>query len=99
MMVGAALELARDVPVVGVKTTSGRGMTPEELAEMCADKIVYVSDTAPPEIRDQARAFKVQVQKVVQLYLQQAVRSDRTTVYNALTDAGHPELAELIRRL
>jgi hypothetical protein len=99
MMVGAALELARDVPVVGVKTTSGRGMTPEELAEMCADKIVYVSDTAPPEIRDQARAFKVQVQKVVQLYLQQAVLSDRTTVYNALTDAGHPELAELIRRL
>ena len=99
MMVGAALELARDVPVVGVKTTSGRGFTPEELAEMCADKIVYVSDTAPPEIRDQARAFKVQVQKVVQLYLQQAVLSDRTTVYNALTDAGHPELAELIRRL
>jgi hypothetical protein len=99
MMVGAALELARDVPVVGVKTTSGRGFTPEELAEQCADKIMFVADTAPQEIRDQSRAFKVQVQKVVQLYLQQAVRSDRTTVYNALTEAGHPQLAELIRRL
>jgi hypothetical protein len=98
-MVGATLELPRGLPVVGVKTTSGRGMTPEELAEMCADKIVYVSDTAPPEIRDQARAFKLQVQKVVESYLQQAVRSDRTTVYNALTEAGHPELADLIRRL
>jgi hypothetical protein len=98
-MVGATLELPRDIPLVGVKTTSGRGMTPEELAEMCADKIVYVSDTALPEIRGQARAFKLQVQKVVESYLQQAVRSDRTTVYNALTEAGHPQLAELIRRL
>jgi hypothetical protein len=32
-------------------------------------------------------------------YMRQAIRSDRTTVYNALIDAGHPELAELIRRL
>ena len=93
------MDLPRDVPVVGVRTTSNRGFTAEELAEMCADKIVGVADTAPPEIRDQARAFKLQVQKVVQLYLQQAVRSDRTTVYNALTEAGHPQLAELIRRL
>jgi len=31
--------------------------------------------------------------------MKQTVRSDRTTVYNALTDAGHPELAELIRGL
>jgi hypothetical protein len=31
--------------------------------------------------------------------MKEAVASDRTTVYNALVDAGHPELAELIRRL
>jgi len=31
--------------------------------------------------------------------MRQAIHSDRTTVYNALNDAGHPELAELIRRL
>ena len=99
MMVGATLELPRDIRLVGVKTTSGRGLSPDELAELCADKIVFVSDTAPKEIRDQARAFKEQVQKIVLLYLQQAVRSDRTTVYNALTEAGSPQLAELIRRL
>ena len=28
-----------------------------------------------------------------------AINSDRTTVYNAIMDAGHPELAKLIRRL
>ena len=84
---------------VGVRTTSGRGFTPEELAEQCADRIVSVSDKAPPAIRDQAVAFKAQVELAVKHYLTQAVHSDRTTVYTALTEAGHPELAELIRRL
>jgi hypothetical protein len=37
--------------------------------------------------------------KVVEFYLREAIKSDRTTVYNAITEAGHPELAELIRRL
>lgn len=93
------LDIPRDVPVVGVRTTSDRGFTPEELAAQAAERIVSVSDTAHPAIRDQAVAFKGNVEKLVAEYLKQAVRSDRTTVYNALRDAGHPELAELIRRL
>jgi hypothetical protein len=36
---------------------------------------------------------------VVLGYMKQAVHSDRTTVYNALNDAGHPGLADLVRRL
>jgi hypothetical protein len=88
-----------DIPVVEVRTTDKRGFTPDELAEQCVKRIVSVSDTAPPVIRDQARAFKNSVEAIVAQYMRQAIRSDRTTVYNALTDAGHPELAELIRRL
>ena len=84
---------------VDVKTTSGRGFTPEELAEQAADKIIAVSDTADPVIQQQARAFRKQIVAVVSKYLEQAVRSDRTTVYNALNDAGQPQLANLIRRL
>jgi hypothetical protein len=84
---------------VGVRTTSGRGFTPQELSQQCADRLVAIADTAPPAIRDQARAYKAQVKSTVQRYLEQAVHSDRTTVYNALTEAGHPELAEMIRRL
>ena len=84
---------------VGVRSTSGRGFTAEELAEQCADKLIYVADGAPAPVRDQAIAFKQRMQKVVESYLKQAVLSDRTTVYNALTEAGHPELAELVRRL
>lgn len=95
----AKLDLPRNTPVVQVHTTDNRGFTPEEVAARCADRLVAVSDTAPPVIRDQARAFKVQVEKTVAHYMREAIASDRTTVYNALKDAGHPELAELIRRL
>jgi hypothetical protein len=93
------LGVPKDQPIVGVRTTDKRGFTPEELAEQCVKRIVAVSDKAPPAIRDQARAFKNSVEAIVAQYMRQAILSDRTTVYNALTDAGHPELAELIRRL
>jgi len=84
---------------VEVHTSNGRGFNPEEIAERCADKIISVSDTAHPAIQAQARAFKDNIVKLVEFYLAEAVKNDRTTVYNALTDAGHPELASLIRRL
>jgi len=84
---------------VGVSTTHKRGFTPEEVAERCADKIMSVSSNAPPVIRDQALAFKKSITGVLAFYMKEAIASDRTTVYNALVDAGHPDLAELIRRL
>jgi hypothetical protein len=84
---------------VDVKTTHNRGFTPEEVAERCADKIISISDSANPVIRDQARAFKKHLIKVLSLYMREAINSDRTTVYNALCDAGQKDLAELIRRL
>ena len=84
---------------VEVHTSKGRGFNPEEIAERCADKILSVSDSAHPAIRQQAHAFRKNIVKLVEFYLADAVQNDRTTVYNALTDAGHPELASLIRRL
>jgi hypothetical protein len=93
------MDFPRDKQIVGVQTTSGRGFTPEELAVRCADKLMYVSESAPPAIKDQALAFKKQIEKVVALYMRDAIANDRTTVYNALIDAGHPDLAELIRRI
>ncbi len=70
--------------VVGVKTTNNRGFTPDELAEQCVQKIISVSDDAHPGIRDQARAFSKHLEKLVEYYMRQAIRSDRTTVYNAI---------------
>ena len=88
-----------DEPFVTVHTTENRGFTPEEVAERCAAQIISVSDSAHPGIRDQARAFQKHIEKVVAHYMREAIRSDRTTVYNNLKDAGHPELADAIRRL
>jgi hypothetical protein len=84
--------------VVDVMTTDHRGFTPEEVAERCLDKIVSVSDSAAPEIREQARAFKDGLRAVLVYYMREAIRSDRTSVYNALVDAGQKDLAEMIRR-
>ena len=84
---------------VEVVTTQNRGHTPEEVAERCINKIVGISATADPVIRQQAQAYKTQIKQVVIYYMKQAIQSDRTTVYNALLDAGEPKLAELIRRL
>ena len=84
---------------VEVVTTQNRGHTPEEVAELCINKIVGISATADPIIRQQAEAFKTQIKQVVIYYMKQAIQSDRTTVFNALLDAGEPKLADLIRTL
>ena len=84
---------------VEVVTTQNRGHTPEEVAELCINKIVGISATADTIIRQQAEAFKTQIKQVVIHYMKQAIQSDRTTVYNALLDAGEPKLADLIRTL
>jgi hypothetical protein len=93
------INIPQNEQVVLVNTTNKRGFTPEELAEQCMQKVISVADTAPPGLREQARAFSKDIERLVAYYMRQAIRSDRTTVYNALIDAGHPELAELIRRL
>ena len=95
------MSVSTDVEVgsVVVHTTKNRGFTPEEIAERCLDKIVSVADTALPEVRAQAQAFKDHIRAVLVFYMKEAANSDRTTVYNALLDAGQKDLAELIRRM
>ena len=85
-------------PIVKVQTTNGRGRTPEEIAENCLDRIMYVSDSAPAPIRDQANAFKDAIRPIIIFYMREAINSDRTTLYNKLRDAGHTEVAEILRR-
>ena len=89
----------KDSNLVSVTTTSNGGFTPDELAEQCVKKIISISDTAPPAIKDQATAFGNSIEKLIAHYMRQAISSDRTTVYNAINDAGNPEMANLIRRL
>jgi hypothetical protein len=88
-----------ETPLVSVHTTENRGFTPEEVALRCVERLISISETADPVLKDQAQAYKAQAHKLIAYYMREAIRSDRTTIYNALTDAGHPNLAEAIRRL
>jgi len=94
------MAISVEIPVllggVTVHTTDNRGLTPEELAEMALDKIIYVGSQSHPVIREQANAFKNHVRSVLVAYMKQAVVCHNTTIAKRLTDAGHPELVNLL---
>ena len=84
---------------VEIQTTDNRGQTPEEVAQRCVNKIIGISNNAHPAIKDQAHAYRLQMEKIFAIYMRQAMKSDRTTVYNAIKDSGNPKLPEYIRRM
>jgi hypothetical protein len=75
---------------------SGRGFTPEELAENAVERIISISATADPVIRQQAEAFKNHIRSVLISYGRQCINSHGTTLANRFRDAGHPELTKLL---
>lgn len=81
---------------VKARMVSGRGFTPEEVAEMALDKIIYIGASANPILRQQAEAYKDQLRVVLVQYMKQAVTSHNTTLINRFTKAGHPELVKLL---
>lgn len=84
---------------VDVVTTSNGGHSPDFWAKRASDKIMSVSDTAPPVIREQAAAFKDRIEAVILHYIKEAIKDNNSVVSNTLTEAGHPQLADLIRRV
>ena len=84
---------------VDVQTTNGRGASPEEVAARCVDKIIGISQNAHPMLREQATEYKNSLERIIAIYMRQAIQSDRTTVYNAIKEAGQPTLAEYIRKM
>ena len=87
--------LLGDIKAMGV---SGRGFTPEELADNAVDRIISISVNADPVIRQQAEAFRANIRAVLVSYGNQCVRSNHTTISNRLRDAGHPELTKLLEK-
>lgn len=94
-----SVEGAGEVGEVKAFTTSGRGLNVEELADMAMRKIVHIADTTPPAIRDQVNQFKLQIRDVMVRYMHQAIKSDRTTLYNNLRGAGFPEVADIVLKI
>jgi len=94
-----SIEVKANTSGVGVSTTQYRGFTPEEIAERAVEKIVSVSEEAEPMVKAQAEAFKTRVFHVIVAACKDAIRSDRTTLYNLLSKQGHTDMAEILRRL
>ena len=84
---------------IEVLTTDNRGHSIEEVAQMAADRILYVADEAPPPIRDQAQAFKDMLKKTLVYYMRQAVEQDRATICAKLRQNGYSDLADNLRSL
>ena len=95
MMSASGGALLGEIKAMGV---SGRGFTPEELAENALDRIIHISSSADPVIRQQAEAFRQHIRAVLVSYGKQCVKSNHTTIANRLRDAGHPELTQLLEK-
>ena len=93
------VEVSASVGSFDVQTTSGRGHTPEELAKNAVAKIISISEDTDPVLKQQAEAFRERMFYVIVHTLKQAVKSDRTTLYNEFKKQGHDDVAELLRRL
>jgi hypothetical protein len=83
--------------------TSGRGLNPEELVRLYLPKIIYVGpDLAPSRSEDErlrAEAQKAAIESLLLRAFAQAQKSQNTTIYNVLMEAGETSAAELVRSL
>jgi len=82
-----------------VKTTENRGHTPEEVAELCVNRLISIGDQSHPALQAQARAFRERMLAVVTHYIKMGIEQDRATIGAELTKAGHEDMADILRRL
>jgi hypothetical protein len=88
-----------ELGIIEVHTTNEGGHPPSFWAKRCVERIVAVSDQAPEEVKKQVNDFKDNIEKVIEQYMQNAIKSDRITINNQLEKAGFKESADLIRKL
>ena len=88
-----------ELGIIEVHTTNEGGHPVDFWAKRCVERIVAVSDQAPEEVKKQANDFKDNIEKVIEQYMQNAIKSDRITINNQLEKAGFKESADLIRNL
>jgi|TARA_R110000787_G_scaffold20921_1_gene62243 hypothetical protein len=88
-----------ELGIIEVHTTNEGGHPVDFWAKRCVERIVAVSDQAPEEVKKQVNDFKDNIEKVIEQYMQNAIKSDRITINNQLEKAGFKESADLIRKL
>lgn len=87
-----------EIGTVTVHTTSHRGMSPDEIAEMALARIISVGENSHPAILAQAIAYKEYIRQILVYYLKMAQENERGNIFGALMKHGQADTAELIRR-
>tara|TARA_E500000305_G_scaffold16900_1_gene12570 strand:+ start:801 stop:1091 length:291 start_codon:yes stop_codon:yes gene_type:complete len=82
-----------------VTTTVDGGHDPAFWAQAAADRIVRVGVNCAPPIAQQAQAFKESVRATALHCIQEAIKSDRTTLIAEFERQGHKDMADIIRSL
>ena len=88
-----------ELGMIEVHTTNEGGHPVEFWSDLCIKRILSVSEEAPADVQIQVKTFQENIQKVIEQYMQNAIKSDRITINNKLDKAGFNEAADLIRKL
>lgn len=95
MSVGTTFE-AGDVEVIA---TSGRGLNPDELTKMLLPKLIYIGPDVPADVRAAGEEQMHRMEMLLKHYFTQAQRSERTSIFNVLMNAGHPDAANIVKEI
>tara|TARA_Y100001973_G_C5166754_1_gene316622 strand:+ start:533 stop:820 length:288 start_codon:yes stop_codon:yes gene_type:complete len=87
------------VGAVNIMTSENGGLSNDQIADMLANKLIYISDDAPEPIRLQAEVFKDRVRNLAQYYIELARKEERANICAKVREAGQIELANAIGRL
>ena len=82
-----------------VATTENRGHSAEFWADAATKRIVSVGENTHPLIKEQALEFQDHIHRVVEYYINEAIKSDRSTLAAEFEGQGQPDPAKIIRRL
>lgn len=84
---------------VNVFTANHGGHSPEVLADLALDKIIYIGEQSHPILIEQAKAFKENIRTVLVHYMREAQANERLTVAAKLAKHGYDDLAKFIRSI
>jgi hypothetical protein len=90
---------ASKVGSVSVKTTSHTGLSIEHWADRCLERIIYVAPDSDSILKEQAQEYRERIRTILIHFMGQAIKSDRTTLYNLFAKQGHGDMAEILRKL
>jgi len=88
-----------NVGSVNVISSDNGGLSNDQIADMLATKLIYISDEAPEPIRLQAEAFRDKVRNLAQYYIELARKEERASICAKVREAGQHQLADAIGRL